>query len=109
MDGEKRLLNQEEAAESAALTVAMVRWLSECGLVDPAQGYDELDLAELRRVHRLMEELELDQPAVEVVLRMRQRLLALQAEVRVLQREVRMSRRTSQYTAFIDAEWTDLP
>ncbi len=109
MDGEKHLLNQEEAAESAALTVAMVRWLSECGLVNPAQGYDESDLAELRRVHRLIEDLGLDQPAIEVVLRMRQRLLALQSEVRVLQREVRMARRAPRYTTFIDAEWTDLP
>jgi hypothetical protein len=108
MEGETRLLNQEEAAGAAALAVAIVRWLAERELIDPAGGYTEADLAQLRRVHRLIEDLELDQPAIEVVLRMRQRLLALQAELQRLETELRGTRRTVRLTTFIDAEWTDL-
>jgi hypothetical protein len=64
----------------------------------------------LRRVRRLIDDLELDHPAIEVVLRMRRRLLALEAEVQQLSGELRTLRRVS-YTSssWVEGEWTDMP
>lgn len=104
----ERLLNQNEAAAATTLTVTVVRYLAETGVIAPAHGYNDADLAELRRVHRLIEDLHLDQTAVEVVLRMRQRMLALQAEVQRLEAELRAQRRMVQHATFADAEWTEL-
>ncbi len=68
---------------------------------------DEADLAELRRVRRLIEDLGLDYPAIEVVLRMRRRLLALQADMQRLQTELRAIRPAPRQATWIDAEWTE--
>ena len=108
MKRENRLLNQGEAAVATALDLAVVRLCAESGLIAPEQGYDEADLAELRRVRRLIEDLGLDHPAIEVVLRMRRRLLQLQAEVQRLETELRMARRSVRTVTWVDAEWTDL-
>lgn len=110
MNREDRLLNQEEAAAAVALEVTVVRHYADSGLIAPSQGYDEADLAELRRVRRLIDDLGLDHPAIEVVLRMRRRLLALEAEVQRLSGELRTLRRVS-YTSglWVEGEWTDLP
>ena len=105
---ENRLLDQDEAAAVTALEVMVVRLCAESGLIAPAQGYGEAELAELRRVRRLINDLGLDHPAIEVVLRMRRRLLALQAEVQRLETELRMSRGIARRTTWVDAEWTDL-
>ena len=105
---ENRLLDQDEAAAATALEVTVVRLCAESGLIAPRQGYGEADLAELRRVRRLINDLGLDHPAIEVVLRMRRRLLALQAEVQRLETELRMSRGIAHRTTWVDAEWTEL-
>ena len=109
MNQEQRLLNQDEAATAVALDLTVVRLCAKSGLIAPAQGYDEADLAELRRVRRLIEDLGLDQPAIEVVLRMRRRMLALQAQVQQLETELRRARRPSSAPRWIDAEWAHLP
>ncbi|MDQ5852814.1 MAG: hypothetical protein M3380_12255 [Chloroflexota bacterium] len=109
MNQEQRLLNQDEAATAVALDLTVVRLCAESGLIAPAQGYDEADLAELRRVRRLIEDLGLDQPAIEVVLRMRRRMLALQAQVQQLETELRRARRPSSAPRWIDAKWAHLP
>ena len=108
MQHNERLLNQEEAAAATTLAVTVVRYLAERGVINPAHGYNDADLADLRRVHRLIENLELDQPAIEVILRMRQRVLALQAEVQRLETELRTQRRSVHVASFVDAEWTEL-
>ena len=109
MNQEQRLLSQDEAATASALELAVVRLCAESGLIAPTHGYDEADLAELRRVRRLIEDLGLDQPAIEVVVRMRRRLLALHGQVRSLETELRLLRRTPPTMAWVDAEWTDVP
>ncbi len=109
MNGEQRLLSQGEAATAAGLDLTVVRLCAESGLIAPAQGYDEADLAELRRVRRLIEDLGLDQSAVELVVRMRRRLLTLQAQVRRLETELRLVRRTPRAVVWEDAEWMDVP
>jgi hypothetical protein len=56
-------------------------------------------------VRRLRQELELDHGAIEIVLRMRRRIQALEAEIRRLQREVRTARGQPDW---MEAEWDDL-
>jgi hypothetical protein len=107
MAEEHRLLNQEEAAAATALEIAVVRACAESGLIVPAHGYNEADLAILRCVRRLIEDLGLDQSAIEVVLPMRQRLVALQAEVRRLERELRTARRALRLGDWSEAEWSE--
>ncbi len=51
----------------------------------------------------------LDQPAIEVVVCMRRRLLALQVQVRRLDTELRLLRRTPRALPWEDAERTDVP
>ncbi len=109
MNHEQRLLSQAEAATAAGIDLTVVRLCAESGLIAPAQGYDEAALAELRRVRRLIEDLGLDQPAIEVVVRMRRRLLALQAQVQRLETELRLARRTRFAGLWVDGEWTDVP
>ena len=108
MNHEQRLLSPAEAAMAVGIDLTVVRLCAESGLIAPAQGYDEAALAELRRVRRLIEDLGLDQPAIEVVVRMRRRLLALQVEVRRLETELRVLRRTPRTVRWEDAEWTDV-
>jgi hypothetical protein len=105
MAEEKQLLSQEEAAAATALEITVVRACAESGLIAPPHGYDEADLAGLRCVRRLIEDLGLDQSAIEVILPMRQRLLALQAEVRRLEHELRAARRALRLNDWIEAEW----
>ncbi len=108
MKRERRLLNQAEAARATALELAVVRLCADSGIIAPAEGYGEDDLAELRRVRRLMHDLELDQPAIEVILRLRRQVLALQAQVVRLERELHTARRPARTIAWVDADWSDI-
>jgi DNA-binding transcriptional MerR regulator len=105
MTDKDRQLSLEEAAFATALEIAVVRACAESGLLAPPHGYDQADLAILRCVRRLLTDLGLDQSAIEVVLPMRQRLLALQAEVRRLERELRTARRALRQGSWVEAEW----
>jgi uncharacterized small protein (DUF1192 family) len=107
MEEEHRLLSQDEAAAAASLDVTVVQRCAESGLIAPVQGYGDADLAELRRVRRLMEDLGLDPPAIEVVLRMRRRVVALQAEVWRLEAELRTVRHEKRAVNWTDGEWTN--
>ena len=100
-------LSLEEAAALASLEVAVVRYCAEAGLIAPAAGYGEAELAELRRVRRLIDDLELNMPAVEVMLRMRRRMLALQAELRRLELELRRAGRPMAARLLEDADWEE--
>jgi hypothetical protein len=66
------------------------------------------ELAELRRVRRLREDLELDHPAIEIILRMGRRIQALQAEVRRLELTLRAARRLPDQPDWLEAEWDEL-
>ena len=98
--------NQHEAAQAAALEVAVVQMYAELGLIAPApQGYSAADLVELRRARRLHSDLDLDHEAVAVLLRMRRRMVALQQEVRRLQSELHAARMSRSRHAWTEAEW----
>ena len=82
--------NREEAALASGMEASVLVHYAGLGLILPSdEGYSEDDLAELRRVRRLHEELELDHTAIEIVLRMRQRIQVLQAEVHRLELALR--------------------
>ena len=86
MTDEDRFLDAEGAAKLARIDVTMVWHYAEIGLVTPtAEGYSEAEVAELRRVRRLHEDLGLDQESIEIVLVMARRIRELQAEIRGLQ------------------------
>ena len=108
MDEQGRQLDEHEAAAVVALDVAVVRAYAQRGVIAPAHGYTAADLAELRRVRRLMEDFELDASAIDIVLRMRRQLLALQAEVRRLEAELQQARRGHDVASWTDAMWTDV-
>jgi DNA-binding transcriptional MerR regulator len=109
MSDEQRRLNPEEAAEATSMDVHVVWRYAELGLITPSsEGYTENDLAELRRVRRLREHLELDHPAIEIVVRMCRRIQALQDQIRHLQRELRTARGTRDQPDWVEAEWNDL-
>ena len=108
MSPERINIDADQAALVTALELTIVQRYAENGLINPQRGYGEDDLAELRRVRRLLQELELDHPAVEIVLRMRRHLLALQADVRRLQAELRRARASRPSSPPVDALWEDL-
>lgn len=108
MEDNDRVLSEDEAAEAAAVDVRVVRIYAACGVGLSPRGYQAADLVELRRVRRLMDDLGLEPAAIEVVLRMRQRMLALQAEVQRLQGELRAAQLRPERTAASDSEWMDV-
>jgi hypothetical protein len=107
IDQEQRLLSQDEAAMEALLDLSVVRLCAKEGLVPPLHGYDDADLAELRRIRRLIDDLGLDQLAIEVVVRMRRQLLALREQVRRLEAELRYARRAPASADYAEADWWD--
>lgn len=74
-----------KAARRAGVEVHVVRHCVEVGLMDEKLSED--DLADLRRVRRLMR-LGINLPGVEVILRMRRRIQQLQADLARLERLV---------------------
>ena len=101
-------LSREQAAAETLLEVTIVEYYASSGVIAPAgDGYSEEQLAELRAARRLMADLELDHPAVEVILRMRQRMIGLQRELAQLQAELRRAQRQRVVTHWIEADWDD--
>ena len=109
MATEERRLNPDEAAAATRMDVSVVWHYAELGLITPSpEGYTDGDLTELRRVRRLRENLELDHPAIEIVMRMRRRIQALQAEVRRLESALLAARGVRGQQDWVEAEWDDL-
>jgi len=75
-----------QIVEQLGLSTAMIHYYIEVGLLE--EPFTEADIAELRRIRRLQEDLELDMTGVEVALRMRRRMLWMQAELARLEAEV---------------------
>ena len=106
---EQRQLNPDEAAAASKIDVRIVWHYANLGLITPSpEGYTDGELAELRRVRRLREDLELDHPAIEIILRMGRRIQALQAEVRRLELTLRAARRLPDQSDWLEAEWDEL-
>jgi hypothetical protein len=56
----------------------------------------------------LLEDLELDHPAIEIILRMRRHIQVLQAEIRRLELATRATRRPPARQDWAEAEWDEL-
>ena len=105
MASEERRLDPEEAAVITNVEVRIVQHYADLGLITPSpEGYTEDDLAELRRVRRLREELELDHPAIEIILRMRRRIQILQAEIHRLELAIRAAHAPYDHQEWVEAE-----
>jgi len=109
MTTEQPRLNPDEAASASRVDVRIVWRYADLGLIMPSpEGYTDENLAELRRVRRLQEDLELDHPAIEIILRMRRHIHALQAEIRRLELALPATRRPPGPLDWAEAEWEDL-
>ena len=107
MNTDTRWLSLDQAAAACGLDALVIRYYAELGVIGPQQGYDPAEVAELRRARRLMHDLELEPDAIAIILRMRRRMLALQAELHRLEAELRATHRRRAPDG-IEAEWRDL-
>jgi hypothetical protein len=83
---ERTTITVNKAAREARVEVRVVRYCIEVGVTEAELTED--DVAELRRVRRLMS-LGINLPGVEVILRMRRRIKDLEAEIARLERRLR--------------------
>ena len=83
------LAELQTIAQQVGLSAGTISYCLEVELVQPPLTEDRL--AELRRVRRL-QELEVNLPGVEIILRMRRRLQALQIELTAMSAEVEATR-----------------
>jgi MerR family transcriptional regulator/heat shock protein HspR len=71
-----------------------LRYYEKIGIVEPSRSrgnirlYSESDIAQLRRVKTLMDDLGVNLAGVEVIMRMMQRMLELQGQVQELEDEL---------------------
>jgi len=102
-----RRASVEEIATYTGLPPALIQRFIDLELIVPRMPYTEVELRELRRARRLVDGLGIDVETVEVLLRMRRRILALQREVARLQADLRGPQAREPVGASIDAEWDD--
>ena len=87
------------AAEILGTQTYTLRYYEKVGILKPARSqgnirlYSDMDLALLRRVRALMEDLGINLAGVEVILRMSQQIAQLQAEVEEIDTELNRLRR----------------
>ena len=107
MTEREELLDAEEAARLARIDLTLLVRCAEMGLVTPApEGYSGADLAELRRVRRLHDDLGLDFESIQVVLDMLHRIRELQGQVRRLQSAISSSR-SERDRDWMEADWEE--
>jgi hypothetical protein len=107
MNTDNRWLGLDEAASACGLDALVIRYYAELGVIKSQKGYGPAEVAELRRARRLMHDLELEPDAIAIILRMRRRVLALQAELHRLENKLRATRQWRAPDG-IEAEWRDL-
>jgi hypothetical protein len=95
----------EQLAAQIGVPTQLVRDLFDNGLISLSETQREVDLRELRRARRLRDDLELQQEAIMIILRLRQRTLALQHEIRQLQRTARSTPPGFPRSTWSEAEW----
>ncbi len=96
-------LNQ--LAAQIGLSAALVRDLFDHGLISLDEIQREADLRELRRARRLRDDLELEHAAILIILRLRQRTVALQHEMTQLRHAAHRSSIPWSRSAWSEAEW----
>ncbi len=82
------------AARMVGVRTHTLRYYEKVGIVGPSRSrgnirlYSESDIAQLRRVKALMDDLGVNLAGVEVIMRMMQRMLELQGQVQELEDEM---------------------
>ncbi|MBA7579761.1 putative heat shock protein HspR [subsurface metagenome] len=82
------------AARMVGVRTHTLRYYEKVGIVGPSRSrgnirlYSESDIAQLRRVKTLMDDLGINLAGVEVIMRMMQRMLELQGQVQELEDEM---------------------
>ncbi|NQT31071.1 MAG: MerR family transcriptional regulator [Deltaproteobacteria bacterium] len=82
------------AARMVGVRTHTLRYYEKVGIVGPSRSrgnirlYSESDIAQLRRVKTLMDDLGVNLAGVEVIMRMMQRMLELQSQVQELEDEM---------------------
>jgi len=82
------------AARMVGVQAHTLRYYEKIGILEPSRSrgnirlYSERDVAQLRRVKTLMDDLGVNLAGVEVIIRMVQRMLELQNQVRELESEL---------------------
>ena len=102
-----RRINPETLAAQTGLPVEVIQELIDLGLIGTLPEPTETDLRELRRVRRLIDTLGLSHEAVDVILQMRRRLVALQNEVAQLRMELSERHRVERTSVWVEAEWVE--
>jgi len=86
------------AARMVGVHTYTLRYYERVGIVEPSRSrgnirlYSESDIAQLRRVKTLMDDLGVNLAGVEVIMRMVQRMLELQEQVQELEDELDRTR-----------------
>jgi len=86
------------AARMVGVRTHTLRYYERVGIVEPSRSrgnirlYSESDIAQLRRVKTLMDDLGVNLAGVEVIMRMVQRMLELQEQVQELEDELDRTR-----------------
>jgi MerR family transcriptional regulator/heat shock protein HspR len=86
------------AARMVGVRTHTLRYYEKVGIVGPSRSrgnirlYSESDIAQLRRVKTLMDDLGINLAGVEVIMRMMQRMLELQGQVQELEDELEQAR-----------------
>jgi MerR family transcriptional regulator/heat shock protein HspR len=86
------------AARMVGVRTHTLRYYEKIGIVEPSRSrgnirlYSESDIAQLRRVKTLMDDLGVNLAGVEVIMRIMQRMLELQGQVQELEDELERAR-----------------
>jgi MerR family transcriptional regulator/heat shock protein HspR len=86
------------AARMVGVRTHTLRYYEKIGIVEPSRSrgnirlYSESDIAQLRRVKTLMEDLGVNLAGVEVIMRIMQRMVELQGQVQELEDELEQAR-----------------
>jgi MerR family transcriptional regulator/heat shock protein HspR len=86
------------AARMVGVRTHTLRYYERIGIVEPSRSrgnirlYSESDIAQLRRVKTLMDDLGVNLAGVEVIMRMMRRMLELQGQVQELEDELEQAR-----------------
>jgi MerR family transcriptional regulator/heat shock protein HspR len=90
------------AARMVGVQAHTLRYYERIGIIEPSRSrgnirlYSERDIAQLRRVKTLMDDLGINLAGVEVIMRMVQQMLELQNQVRELESELDRKRQAGQ-------------
>lgn len=90
------------AARMIGVQTYTLRYYEKVGIIEPSRSggnirlYSDIDIAQLRRVKTLMEDLGINLAGVEVILRMAQRMGKLQQQMEELEVEVKRLREVSE-------------